>query len=92
MAYQWRLKNYSVTASQIITQVDFKRDTDVQALPNSLENISYPTGTPLKQIEDDLNNRAKNKIDTYENDETIKQAAEKYMDTWVTVPEPAPVL
>jgi len=87
MAYQWRLRGYSVTASQIIVQVDYKRDTDADALPNSLENISYPTGTPLQQIENDLNARAKRRIDTYENDVVIKKAAEKYLGAWVTVPE-----
>jgi hypothetical protein len=85
MSYQWRIKAHSVTASNIILQVDFKRDTDADALPNSAENISFSTGTPLADIEADLNTRAKSKIDTYENDETTKEAAAKYLDKWTTV-------
>lgn len=91
MSYQWRITNHSVTANTIIIQADFKRDTDLDALPNSAENISYSTGTTLEAIKNDLDVRAKSKVDTYENDETVKAAAAKYLDKWTTVvvePEP----
>ncbi len=71
--------------SSIIVQADFKRDTDIDALPGSAENISYPTGTTLEAIETDLATKAKQKIATYENDEIIKEAAAKYLDKWTTV-------
>ena len=92
MAEQWRLKSYSVTASNIIIQADFKRDTDTDALPGSAENISYPTGTMLESIESDLSARAKNKVATYENDETVKKVAEAYLDKWTTVAEQEPII
>ena len=85
MAQQWRLKSYSVTASNIGVQVDFKRDTDIDALPGSAENISYPAGTTLPEIENDLAARATRKVSTYENDLTMKQVAEAYLDKWTTV-------
>jgi len=91
MAKQWRLKGYSVTASNIILQVDYKRDTDVDALPGSAENISYSTGVALIDIKNDLDARAIRKISVYENDETVKKVAEAYLNNWTTVVEDIPV-
>ena len=78
--------------SSIIVQADFKRDTDIDALPGSAENISYSTGTTLEAIENDLEVRAKSKVDTYENDETVKEAAAKYLNEWTTVAEQKPII
>ena len=91
MAKQWRLKGYSVTASNIILNVDFKRDTDIDALPGSAENISYSTGVALIDIKNDLDVRAIRKISVYENDEQVKKVAEAYLDKWTTVVEDIPM-
>ena len=91
MAKQWRLIGYSVTASNIILQVDYKRDTDVDALPGSAENISYSTGIALIDITNDLDARAIRKVSVYENDEQVKKVAEAYLNNWTTVVEDIPV-
>ncbi len=91
MPNQFRITNYSVTASGIILTVDFKRTGDVDALPNSAENIIYPSGSTKETILANLRTRASSKIRTYENDLVIQQTIEDNMNKWIDIPvEPPP--
>ena len=90
MANQFRITNYSVTASGIILTVEFKRTEDVDALPNSAENIVYPSGSTKETILANLQARASSKIVIYENDLVIQQTVVNDLNKWINVPEPTP--
>jgi len=91
MANQFRITGYSVTAAGIVLTVDFKRSSDGDALPNSTENIVYPSGSTKADILANLQGRAMSKITSYENDLVVQSTVENNMNKWINVPEPIPV-
>lgn len=84
MAVQFRVTNYNVTASGIVLTAEYKRDADVEALPNSAENIVYPSGSTKDSILADLQARATSKIAIYGNNLIVQQAIDDNLNKWIT--------
>ena len=87
MANQFRITNYNVTASGIVLTVEFKSDTDTEEIPNSAENIIFPTGSNEDDIFEDLQVKAQAKVAIYQNDLVVKSGIEPKMNKWISVSE-----
>lgn len=85
MANQYKIVNANATASNISVSVNFKRDSDIDAVRT--ENLIYPAGTSDIIIIADLEARAKNSIVTYENDAIVVELLRNTKSDWVTVIE-----